>query len=325
MTDERMILVVEDDQQWQSILTETLEDEGYRVVTIADYERGRRALQENVFDLVVLDLELDQSAPMFEGKLLLNMISRHYSSTPCIVVSGKGDTQIVRDAFKRYQVVDYITKDYFDIPTFIDAVHTALAPHHLDGPARELAYAQEASESIYLDERSRYTIPEYEHILEIIQNMGQVMERNPQSFAETEEEDLRNHFLVQLNGRYAGNATGETFNYTGKTDILIRARDRNLFIAECKFWKGPKGLLETIDQLLSCANWRDTKTAILLFNRSTTFSYVLSKIPEIAEAHACFKRKIGIERETVFRYIFRRPDDPERELLLTILAFDVPR
>ncbi len=151
------------------------------------------------------------------------------------------------------------------------------------------------------------------------------MERSPQAFAGMEEVDLRQHFLVQLNGKFRGQATGETFNFTGNTDILIRVNDKNIFIAECKFWSGPKGLSETIDQVLGYANWRDTKTAILLFNRTRQFSHVLSKISEVAEAHPCFRRKVGVDDETVFRYEFARPDDPDRELQLTILAFDIPR
>ena len=96
------------------------------------------------------------------------------------------------------------------------------------------------------------------------------------------EEDLRQHFLVQLNGQYEGQASGETFNFEGKTDILIRAEGRNVFIAESKFWRGPESLRETIDQLLGYASWRDTKTAILIFNRQKNFSEVLAKIPEIS-------------------------------------------
>jgi hypothetical protein len=44
---------------------------------------------------------------------------------------------------------------------------------------------------------------------------------------------------------------GETFNFEGKTDILIRVEALNVFIAECKLWKGEKQFLATIDQLLS--------------------------------------------------------------------------
>ena len=76
---------------------------------------------------------------------------------------------------------------------------------------------------------------DYEHILSVISNMVAVMERSPRAFKDMGEEDLRTHFLVHLNGHYEGQATGETFNYEGKTDILIRAGGRNIFIAECKF------------------------------------------------------------------------------------------
>ncbi len=69
--------------------------------------------------------------------------------------------------------------------------------------------------------------------------MSVVVERNPTSFATLDEEGIRDHFLLQLNGHYEGAATGETFNAAGKTDIMIRAEDRNVFIAECKFWRGP--------------------------------------------------------------------------------------
>lgn len=166
---------------------------------------------------------------------------------------------------------------------------------------------------------------EYEHILSIIQNMVLVMERSPHAFVQMGEEDLRQHFLVQLNGQYEGQATGETFNFSGKTDILIRVDGKNIFIAECKIWKGPKALLETIDQILGHISWRDTKAAILLFNRNKNFSGVLETIPQVVEQHPCFKCKITTERETIFRYLFHQPDDPSRELHLTVLAFDVPR
>lgn len=105
---------------------------------------------------------------------------------------------------------------------------------------------------------------DYEHILSVLDNMAHVMERSPSAFHHMDEEALRTHFLVQLNGHYEGQATGETFNYEGKTDILVRSGDKNIFIAECKFWGGPKKLSETIDQLLGYSSWRDTKTAVII-------------------------------------------------------------
>ena len=76
------------------------------------------------------------------------------------------------------------------------------------------------------------------------------MERSPKAFRDMDEESLRWQFLVPLNSHYEGMATGETFNYTGKTDILIRYEGKNVFIAECKIWRGAEAFVETIDQLL---------------------------------------------------------------------------
>jgi len=165
---------------------------------------------------------------------------------------------------------------------------------------------------------------EYENILTIIRSMVHVMERSPKAFVTMGEEDLRTHFLVQLNGQYEGRATGETFNSQGKTDILIREDDRNVFIAECKIWRGEKQLLEAIDQLLSYLSWRDTKAALLVFSRNTNFTEVLKKIGECAPTHSCYKRALTNPVETSFRFVFHQPNDNNRELILTILAFDIP-
>jgi hypothetical protein len=167
------------------------------------------------------------------------------------------------------------------------------------------------------------TDDDYNHILKILHDMAIVMERSPSAFKDLDEEALRFLFLVPLNGHYEG-ASGEVFNYEGKTDILIRVEDRTIFIAECKFWGGPKNLTETIDQLLRYLSWRDTKTAIIIFNKNKNFSKVLEAIPPTVVAHSNFLRSISNPSQTSFRYVFSHRDDPNREFTLTILAFDVP-
>ncbi len=164
---------------------------------------------------------------------------------------------------------------------------------------------------------------EYEHILSVIGDMATVMERSPSAFAGMEEEALRFMFLVPLNGHYES-ATGETFNFQGKTDILIRADGKNIFIAECKFWNGPQSLTEAIDQLLGYTNWRDTKTAIIIFNRRRNLTRVLEQIPGLLAAHPNFLRTYDYPSETGFRCALHHRDDPARELTLTVLVFDVP-
>lgn len=164
---------------------------------------------------------------------------------------------------------------------------------------------------------------EFDHILNIIGKVAIVFERNPSTFSKLGEEALRDNILVHLNGHYES-ATGETFNAAGKTDILIRSGEKNVFIGECKFWHGQKGYIETIDQLLSYLTWRDTKAAIIVFNRNKNFSEVLAAIRETTVKHHNFKRTLSSLGETSFRYIFRQNDDDSRELHLAVLAFDIP-
>jgi hypothetical protein len=166
---------------------------------------------------------------------------------------------------------------------------------------------------------------DYEEILDIMKNMTRVMELSPHAFQEMDEEALRSHFLVQLNGAYEGDATGETFNFQGKTDILIRKDGKNVFVAECKFWKGEIAFLDTIDQLVKTyLSWRDTKTAVVVFNRNAGFSAVLAKIAGITPKHPQFKRDLGKSDESTFRYVFAQPNDANREIVLTVMAFDIP-
>lgn len=170
-----------------------------------------------------------------------------------------------------------------------------------------------------------WAMEQYEQALKIMQDMTLVMERSPDAFKTMDEEALRQHFLVQLNGQFEGKATGETFNMSGKTDILLREGERNVFIAECKFWKGPKAFGEAIDQLLSYATWRDGKTVILVFNRGTEMATVCTGLDASAKAHGNFKRTVSWPHESGFRYVFHANGDTNRELIVTVLVFHVPK
>ena len=169
-----------------------------------------------------------------------------------------------------------------------------------------------------------WAMEHYEQALNIMQHMALVMERSPEAYKSMGEEALRQHFLMQLNGQFEGKATGETFNMGGKTDILLREGDRNVFIAECKFWKGPKAFGEAIDQLLSYTTWRDSKAAILVFNRSTNTSTVLTGIDTVIKEHSNFKRIVNWRHESGFRYVLHSNGDANREIILTVLVFHVP-
>ena len=166
---------------------------------------------------------------------------------------------------------------------------------------------------------------EYDFILTIIDRLSKTIERSPSTFVQMKEEQIRDLILVSLNGHYEGDATGETFNAQGKTDILIRAESKNVFIAECKFWAGPKSLRTAIDQILGYLTWRDTKAAILVFSKNVEFTKVLSNVATSVPMHANFKREIQKISDTHVRYLFKQKNDPDRDLYLAVMAFNIPR
>ncbi len=166
---------------------------------------------------------------------------------------------------------------------------------------------------------------EYEHILGVLRSMSLVIERSPGSFASLDEEAIRTHFLLQLNGHYEGSATGETFNASGKTDILIRVKNRNIFIAECKFWRGPKSFGDAIDQLLGYLTWRDSKCALLVFNQTRDSSSVRQKMHEVVLARLEHRKTLAHDPNGDSRYVLIKKEEPGREIHLCTMVFDVPK
>ena len=165
----------------------------------------------------------------------------------------------------------------------------------------------------------------YKDILKVIYDSGKNMEKKPSLYEGKDEEALRDLFLFVLETRYEGTtATGETFNRSGRADILLKyAKDgSNLFVAECKFWHGQAEFLKAISQLFSkYLTWRDSKVALLLFVKSKDFSNVLETIKKEIKNHACYVKEVGERGESSFSYIFNLPQDSEKIVHFEVLSF----
>jgi hypothetical protein len=166
----------------------------------------------------------------------------------------------------------------------------------------------------------------YAEILQLVHDFGMQMERLPGTYQGKDEQTLRDHFLLMLQPHFGmeGSATGETFNAAGKTDILLRYENRNLFIAEFKFWQGAKKHSEAIDQLLSYLTWRDSKAAIVYFIRAKEIVQPLRAIEESTPQHAAFVKFTERKEESWFSYEFHLPGDARRLVKVAILCFHLP-
>ena len=165
----------------------------------------------------------------------------------------------------------------------------------------------------------------YQEILKTIHETGKVFERLPSTYAGKDEESLRDHLILQLEPRFEYSSTGETFNRSGKTDILVRHQKSNIFVAECKFWGGAKKHFETIDQILSYLTWRDSKTAIVYFMDTKEMAAPLRAIEESTSQHPCFVKFNGKKYDSWFDYTFHLTSDEGVLLRLSILCFHLPK
>jgi hypothetical protein len=164
----------------------------------------------------------------------------------------------------------------------------------------------------------------YEHILSVIRSLGLNMERSPKTYAGKGEEDRRQSLLAALNTHYHGKTVAEAFKVKGKTDLLVRHEDQNLFIGECKFWSGAKEFSATIDQLFRYRAWRDTKLAVIMFVPARDLTSIVEKGREALEAHPQFVSWSEAASETELRCAVSWPGDARRHADLNVFFIHTP-
>lgn len=168
----------------------------------------------------------------------------------------------------------------------------------------------------------------YNDIKEVLYNVGEAIERKPSLYQGKHEEDLRDMFLLFLETRYESTSgIGEAFNKKGKTDILLKyAKDgSNLFVAECKFWKGQKKFLEAIDQLLGYLTHRDSKTALMVFIDQKEPSVLIATAKSEIKNHPQFKRYLKDNHDTSISYEMTLPDDSKKLIQMEVIFFHFPK
>jgi DNA-binding response OmpR family regulator len=127
MPDSATILLVDDEESVQKLLTYPLERDGYRVVQARDGEEALRRFAEEEVDLVVLDVML----PKLDGLEVCKRL-RLDSAVPVIMLTARDD-EVDKVLGLELGADDYITKP-FSIREFRSRVRAVLrraaAPRH---------------------------------------------------------------------------------------------------------------------------------------------------------------------------------------------------
>jgi thiamine kinase-like enzyme/DNA-binding response OmpR family regulator len=123
------ILIVEDKESWQDILREASTVPNSRVKVAGNIDAARDLLKNEFFHLAVIDLSLiGEDSNDMKGMTLSYEIfeSGLFNATKVIMVSAYGNKQRVREAFRKYEVVDFIPKEDFEPEEFQEQISELL-------------------------------------------------------------------------------------------------------------------------------------------------------------------------------------------------------
>ena len=120
------ILVIDDESAIRESLEVLLSLEGYTVEMAADGEIGLQRLEQNLYDLVLLDLAL----PGQSGMELLPQIHERYPELPVIMITAYGTVDNVVDAI-RAGAENFIQKPW-DNEKLLADIRSALARHRAE-------------------------------------------------------------------------------------------------------------------------------------------------------------------------------------------------
>ena len=117
--DDRLVLVVEDDQSIREVITDVLEERGFRVVSVANGAEALHTLERARPDVMVLDLLM----PVMHGWEFMESYAEKTGgrSIPIVVVSVNS---ALPRSFDRFGVQTVLAKP-FNIDELLEAVNRA--------------------------------------------------------------------------------------------------------------------------------------------------------------------------------------------------------
>ena len=99
------LLVVDDDQTFRRSTAELLRDDGYRVDVAGDGAEAGRRLEDEAYDLVLMDLRM----PGLDGTRVVEVLRRRGVRTPVLMVSGYGTIESAVESL-HIGADDFLTK-----------------------------------------------------------------------------------------------------------------------------------------------------------------------------------------------------------------------
>jgi DNA-binding response OmpR family regulator len=107
MSKKAKLLLLEDESALNETITEFLQDEGYKVVSVFDGDEAEEKLYETPFDLLLLDVNV----PGVDGFTLLKSARKEGTQTPAIFLTSRSALADLEDGFES-GADDYLRKPF---------------------------------------------------------------------------------------------------------------------------------------------------------------------------------------------------------------------
>jgi len=128
------VLIVEDELDWRKILAGYVTETEWKAQAIIEYadslSKASRLLKKEVYDLVLIDLKLAdwEDDETFGGMEVLKLLAEFARGKPtkAIVISAYGTQVHVREAWKKYGVLDYFDKMHLEQDQVVEAIENAI-------------------------------------------------------------------------------------------------------------------------------------------------------------------------------------------------------
>ena len=104
----KKILIVEDTKSYVLIISQKLEEEGFDVATAENGEEGLEAVNKEMPDLILLDIEM----PKMDGITMAKKMKESNINVPIIFLTNMGDLKHISEAMEAG--TDYIIKSDID-------------------------------------------------------------------------------------------------------------------------------------------------------------------------------------------------------------------
>ena len=171
----KLILIVEDEEDILELLEYTLQKEGYETIGFLNIDKNvRNVLNEEQIDLIIMDRNL----PGIEGTSFINEIKQQGFTNPVIYVTAKDRDEDIIEGFDSH-ADDYITKP-FNLKELCARVKAVIKRSSKDIDVlkvKDIVY-KSSNKKFYIDENEiELTHLEHDLLLEFIKNKDILMTR----------------------------------------------------------------------------------------------------------------------------------------------------